>query len=67
MWHFSFSKSLTKIEKIKECALRILYEDYTSDYNQLLNKSSKVSMEAKGLRNWKYLKTEYMQKVFIYL
>ena len=49
--HFSSSKSLKKIEKMQERALRILYNDSTSDYNQLLNKSSKASMEVKCVRN----------------
>ena len=51
MWHFCSSKSLRKIEKIQERALRILYNDSTSDYNQLVNKSSKASMEVKRFRN----------------
>ena len=56
--HFFSSKSLNKIEKIQEQALRILYRDFNSDYNQLLNKSSKTLMEVKCLRNlrWKCLK-----------
>ena len=44
------SKSLKKIEAIQDWALRILYNDSTNDYNQLLNKSSKASMEVKHLR-----------------
>ena len=50
VWHFCSSKSLKKIEKIQERTLRILYNDSTSDYNQLLNKPSKASMEVKHLR-----------------
>ena len=34
IWHFHSSKSLKKIEKIQEQALRILYNNSTSDYNQ---------------------------------
>ena len=49
--HFCSSKSSRKNDKIQERALRILYNDSTSDYNQLLNKSSKASMEVKCLRN----------------
>ena len=49
---FCSSKSSKKIEKIQGEALRILlYNDSTSDYNQLLNKSSKASMEVTRLRN----------------
>ena len=71
VWHFC-SKSLKKIEKIQELALRILYKDSISDYNQLLNKSSKASMEVKRLRNLalEIFKTlnhrnpEYMKEIF---
>ena len=45
VWHFCSSKSLKKIEKIQERALRILYTESTSDYNQLLSKSNKASMK----------------------
>ena len=69
---FCSSKSFKKIEKIEERALRILYNDSTSDYNQLLNKSSKASMEVKLLRNLaleifktlNHLKSEYMKEIF---
>ena len=40
VWHFCFSKSLKKIEKIQERALSIPYNDSSSDYNQLLNETS---------------------------
>ena len=51
VWHFCSSKLLMKTEKIQERALKILYNNCTSDYNQLLNKSNKFSMEVKRLRN----------------
>ena len=44
VWHFCSSKSLKKIEKIQERALRILYTESTSDYNQLLSKSMKIKL-----------------------
>ena len=47
VWHFFSLKSLKKIEKVQEQALRILYNDPTTDYNQLLSKSSKVYIELK--------------------
>ena len=50
VWHFCSSKSLNKIEKIQERALRLLQNDFTSDYSELLNKSGKPSMEVKRLR-----------------
>ena len=70
VWHFRSSKSLKKIEKIQEQMLRILYNDSTSDYNQLLSKSRKSSMEIKRLRKLALeifkilnnLNPEYMKK-----
>ena len=52
--------------------LRILYNDCSSDYNQLLNKSSKASLEVKRLRNLTLeifktlnrLKPKHMEEVF---
>ena len=68
--HFCSSKSSRKNDKIQERALRILYNDSTSHYNQLLNKSSKASLEVKRLRNLaleilktlNYMNPEYMKK-----
>ena len=51
LWPFCSSKLLTKIEKIQDRTFRILYNDSISDYNQLLNKSSKASTEVERLRN----------------
>ena len=70
--HFCSSKSSRKNDKIQERALRILYNDSTSDYNQLLNKSSKASMEVKRFRNLAleifktldHLNPEYMKEFF---
>ena len=72
MCHFCSLKILKKVEKIQERTLRKPYNDSTSDYNQLLNKSSKVSMEVKRLRKLalEKLKTvnnlspEYMKEIF---
>ena len=50
VWHFCSSKSLSKIEKIQERALRLLHNDFASDYAELLKKSSKATMEIKHLR-----------------
>ena len=60
------------MEKTQERVLRILYNDSTSNYEQLLNKSSKVSMEEKCLRNLSletsktlnHLNLEYMKNFF---
>ena len=50
-WHFCSCKSSEKIEKIQLRCLRIIYSDYSSDYQTLLNRSQKPSMEIKRLRN----------------
>ncbi len=44
VWYFSSSKSLQKIEQLQERALRFLYNDHTSSYNNLLLKSDKCTM-----------------------
>ena len=41
VWHFSSEKSVKKIEKIHERALRFLYNDSTSSYEDLLSKAKK--------------------------
>ena len=50
LWHFSSCKSTAKIERIHKRCLRILLNDNLSDYNTLLIKSGKPSMEIKRLR-----------------
>ena len=63
---------MKKIEKIQERTLRILYNDRTSDYNQLLSKPSKAPMEVKRLRKLALeifetlnnLNPEYMTEIF---
>ena len=47
---FGSYKSLYKIEKIQERALRLLHNDFASDYAELLKKSGKATMEIKRLR-----------------
>ena len=44
VWYFSSSKSLQNIEKLHERALRFLYNDHTSSYNDLLSKSDRCTM-----------------------
>ena len=69
---FCSLKSLKKTEKIQERVFRMLYNNSTSDYNQLLSKSNKGSMEVKRLRKLtleifeclNHLKPEYMKNVF---
>ena len=50
IWHFCSAKSVRKIEQIQTRALRILYNDFDSDYKTLLDKSGKCTMEVKRLR-----------------
>ena len=60
VWHFSSCKSTAKIEKIHKRCLRMILNDNTSDYQALLEKSKKPSMEIKRLRN---LATEIFKTV----
>ena len=39
VWYFCSSKSFYKIEKIQERALRLLHNDFPSDYAELLKKN----------------------------
>ena len=41
VWHFYSSKSLYKIERTQERALRLLHNDFTGDYVELLKKQVK--------------------------
>ena len=49
VWHFSSRKSTAEIEKTHKCCLKMLLNDNISDYNTLLDKSGKPSMEIKRL------------------
>ena len=37
-WHFCTNKNSKKLEKVQERALRFVYEDYNSSYEELLQK-----------------------------
>ena len=50
VWHFSTCESIRKIEKIQKRCLRRVLDDYDSDYDVLLRKSRKITMEIKRLR-----------------
>ena len=50
IWHFSSSKSLQKIESIEKMALIFLYSDYESDYETLLTKAGKTTMNVYRLK-----------------
>ena len=73
VWHFSNCESIRKIEKIQKGCLRIVLDDYDSDYDVLLRKSGKVTMEIKRLRvlvieifkTVNDLNPNYMKDIFI--
>ena len=44
VWHFCGKQNNGEIEKVQERALRILYDDYESECNELLDKSGAISM-----------------------
>ena len=50
VWYFSSRKSINKIENIQKRALMLLLNDYSSDYETLLKKTNKCTMEVKSLR-----------------
>ncbi len=50
VWYFSSAKSLQKIEKIQERALRFLYNDHHTSYIDLLVKSERCTMHVSRLR-----------------
>ena len=60
------------IEKIQAWVLRILYKDFSSDYESILNKPGKSTMELKRLRTLALevckivnnMNSEYMKKIF---
>ena len=47
VWHFSTCESIRKIEKIQKRCLKIVFDGYDSNYDVLLRKSEKVTMEIK--------------------
>ena len=52
VWMFSSAKSLNKVESLQKRALRFLYEDYVSSYEELLQKAGKVTMKVNKLRSF---------------
>ena len=48
--HFSYCESIRKIKKIQKRYLRIVLNDYESDYETLLHNSNKPTMEIRRLR-----------------
>ena len=72
VWHFSSAKSLQKVERIQERALRFLFNDNNSTYEELLTKSGKNYMHVSRLRalcieiykTMKQLNPVFMQNIF---
>ena len=48
---FSSAKPLNKVESLQKRALRFLYEDYVSSYEELLQKAGKETMKVNRLRS----------------
>ena len=49
-WHFCSEKNTQKIEKIQERALRFVYSDYVSTYDELLFKVKLPSLHVRRIR-----------------
>ena len=49
-WHFCSKSNSKKLEKIQERALRFVYDDFESTYEDLLDKSNIPSLHIKRLR-----------------
>ena len=49
-WHFCSEANTTKIEKVQERALRFIYQDHNSTYEDLLIKSKMPSLKVRRLR-----------------
>ena len=50
VWHFSSCESIRKLKKIQKRCLRMILDDYESDYETLLRNSYKPTMEIRILR-----------------
>ena len=50
VWHFSTCQLIPEIKKIDKRCLRIVLDNYGNDYDVLLKKNGKVTMEIKRLR-----------------
>ena len=48
---FSSAKTLNKVESLQKRVLRVLYEDYVSSYEELLQKAGKGTMKVNRLRS----------------
>ena len=72
VWHFSSAKSLQKVERMQERALRFLFNDNSSSYEELLTKSGNNYMHVSRLqalcieiyKTMKQLNPVFMQNIF---
>ena len=51
IWHFCSKTNLSKLEKIQERALRFVYRDYISKYDQLLERAKLQTLHLSRLRS----------------
>ena len=51
VWHFSSKRKIKMMEKIQERALRFVFNDYISEYDVLLLRVNKVSLQRQRLKN----------------
>ena len=49
-WHFCTEKNSKKLEKVQERALRFVYEEYNSSYEELLHKAKVPSLQIRRIR-----------------
>ena len=50
-WHFCSAKNTVKMDKIQERALRFVYNDFTSSYEELLHMSKLPSLKVRRMRS----------------
>lgn len=50
-WHFCSEQNTKKLEKIQERALRFIYDDFTSNYSELLTKSSLPTLKLRRMKS----------------
>ena len=50
VWHFCSKSSTIKLEKMQKAALRVVFNDYTADYSQLLSISKRSPLLIVRLR-----------------
>ena len=51
VWHFCSEKNTKKMEKIQERSLRFIYNDYSSTYDQLLEKAKLPTLQIRRMKS----------------